>query len=56
MSIIQDLNKIENNAKRRFKTSKIAKEYIKANSIKIGNELHVKQGVSVFNDISLKEF
>ena len=50
------LNEIENNSKRRFKTSKIAKEYIKANSVRIGNELHVKKGISVFNDITLREF
>lgn len=40
---------------RRFKTIKAAKEHIVKNSVRVGNELHLKKGISVFNQITLLE-
>lgn len=41
---------------RKFKTIKAAKEHIVKNSKRVGNELHLKKGISVFNQITLREY
>lgn len=44
-----------NDYKRLFSTPEGAKKHILKNSTRVGNELHLKQGVSVFQHSALKD-